>query len=160
MRQEFDLSFARPAVAPGGTFENLLRIRIGGEVSAVRVSGIAGLSVDPVITALPSPLAELLGVAHLQGKTVPVFDLRALLGRPAHGVLRWLMVAAESPVALAFDAYESFVRLDVEAPADGDGPERQFHEPRLLRLEGELTPVLDVSSILAAVKDRAQSSSP
>ena len=83
LRDDFDRSFAEPAVSHDAEHVELLAIGAGGRSYAIRLSQTWGLHPDRPITALPGPLPALLGLAGFTGTAVPVYDLAALLGHPA-----------------------------------------------------------------------------
>ena len=65
----------------------------GGAPFAFRLAEIAGVAVDRKLTSLPSPVPELLGLAGLRGRLVPVYSLTALLGGTPEGTAgRWLVL--------------------------------------------------------------------
>jgi len=116
LRREFDDAFARPPVLDQVGSTELLVIRVGPDPHAIRLAEIAGLHADRCITRFPGPLPELLGLVSLRGALVPVYDLRLLLGyTAASSPPRWMVVAAATPVGLAFDQLEGHVTVQAGA---------------------------------------------
>jgi chemotaxis signal transduction protein len=114
LRNEFDRARAIPVSSETvEQIENLLAIRVSGDAFAIRLSEISGLATDRKIVALPSPIPELLGVAGIRGRLVPVYSLSALLGYgAAAGQGRWLaLCGAEEPVGLAINDFEGYLRV-------------------------------------------------
>jgi purine-binding chemotaxis protein CheW len=107
MRGEFDRAFAAPVQLGETRGEELLAIRAGGQLCAVRLSAIAGLYADKKITYVPGGHPALRGVAGFRGAVLPVYDLPLLLGAPSAEELRWLVIVKAAPVALAFEAFEA-----------------------------------------------------
>ena len=114
LRRAFDRSFAEPPAPPAPPLEELLAIGLGDAPFALRLRDIAGLHADRAITAVPSPLPELLGIARFRSALVPVYDLRALLdqGR-AEKNPRWTALVAAGPhlVGLAFERFDGHLRV-------------------------------------------------
>jgi chemotaxis signal transduction protein len=154
LRREFDQTFAEPALPPSDETESLVVIRVGPDAYAVRVAEIDGLFADKKIVAVPTPLAELLGVAALRTGIVPVYSLGALLGQPTAGdPPRWIFAAGD--VALAFDGLDGYARV---APSEiaqrvGGAPDARLRAT--VRVAGALCSVVSVESVLDEIKRRA-----
>ena len=151
LREQFDRSFASaPAMlAPGSV--NLLTIRLGNELHAIRLADISGLHADRRILTLPGPMPELLGVANFRGQIVPVYQLAALLGKPAGPAPRWMVLTqASAPLAFAFETFESHLCANAEqwiaaGPGGaGDG----------VRTASGVVPVLDMAALAAQIEAR------
>jgi purine-binding chemotaxis protein CheW len=115
LRTDFDRSFAAPVRADIAQKLDLLAIRVGSESCAVRLSEITGLFADRAITRVPGKNPALLGISGFRSAIVPVYSLRTLLGHSGTQAPRWLVIAAGSPVALAFDAFEGHLRASADA---------------------------------------------
>jgi purine-binding chemotaxis protein CheW len=102
MRRRFDEGFAAPYPPPAPPSEDLLLLRLGGDGYALRLGDIAGLYAGPPVMPFPEPAPGLVGIAGFRGRIAAVYDLAALLGRPAAAAPRWLALAAAAPVAFAF----------------------------------------------------------
>jgi purine-binding chemotaxis protein CheW len=114
LRNAFDRARAVPVVSVvAEQVENLLAIRVSGDAFAIRLSEISGLATDRKIVAFPSPIPELLGLAAIRGRLLPVYSLAALLGYSPHaGQGRWLVLCGtEEPVALTINDFEGYVRV-------------------------------------------------
>lgn len=153
LAEAFDRSFtvARPAAPPKP--RDYLMIRVGGDPHAIALLDLAELVPLGKLTTLPgSP--ECLGLAGVRGAAVPVYDLRSLLGYAAGGEpASWLTILASARLALIFDAVEGFLRLPDEA--EGDAVPAQRHVRHVLRSADAVLPVLDIDSILAAIRSLA-----
>jgi chemotaxis signal transduction protein len=114
LRQEFDASFARPAIQAEPPREVLLRLRVGGSLLGVRLSQLAGLHELPRMVALPGSPPGLLGVVGLRGQLVAVHELATRLGLPAEAQRpRWLLLcAADHRLGLAVGGFEGQLRVD------------------------------------------------
>lgn len=158
LRSTFDRSFAEPAHAVTAAGHDLLAIRVGAEPYAVRLPEIAGLYVDRPITRVPGSDASLLGIAGFRGAIMPVYSLSALLGQAAaRQTSRWLVIAASAPVALAFDLFESHLRVPTDAvlPRQAHGQMRSY-APNFVRSSDVVRPVLDLASVIAALEASEQ----
>lgn len=161
LRRRFDRSFAEPPRGRPAATVDLLAIRLGGEPCALPLAAVAGLFADKKFTRLPQAVPECLGIAGFRGSVVPVYDLRALLGGGAGGAPpRWLVVAAGSPVALAFDAFDGHLRMPLDALAPlRPGESARPHVRELTyasAAEVPLRSLIDLESVVAAIRQRAR----
>jgi purine-binding chemotaxis protein CheW len=157
LRRVFDRAFAEPPATSQIPFEDFLAIRVGPDAYAVRLAEISGLHADRKVTFLPSAVSELLGITGVRSAIVPVYDLRALFGYPPAGGSRWLLVAAEASVALAFDAFDGHLRLPKVASMPGDPGQSAAPFTCGVLTTGHLSrPLVDISSVLEAIRRRAQ----
>lgn len=152
MRQAFDRTFAEPRPPEPPPSEEMLAIRIAGEAYALRLSEIAGLFADRKITPLPTAVAALLGLAGFRGAVVPVYDLHLLLGYPAAETVRWLATVAEAPIAVAFAQHEGQFRLSHDSVVPQTGGSARRHVREFATVAGLRRPIVDLSSVVAAVR--------
>jgi chemotaxis signal transduction protein len=158
LARAFDADFARAVAVRAPDAEDLLAIRIAGDPYALIRGELAGLFADKPVTPLPGAVPGLLGISGFRGAVLPVYELRALLGgggSAAAGAPRWLVTAAAAPVALAFDRFDAFVRVPRAAIAVHAGA-ATGHVRRAVHSEGETRPILDVASIVAAIRGHAR----
>jgi len=156
LRTAFDRSFAEVVRAEGSERLDFLAVTIGADRYAIRLSEIAGLFADRKITPVPSRLGTLLGVAGFRGAIVPVHDLRALFGHSSPRAPRWLVLAAAMPVALAFDLFESHVRLaaDEIVPRARERGSTDYVR-HVARMHDLSRPIVDFTAVLRAIKASA-----
>jgi chemotaxis signal transduction protein len=154
LRREFDASFAAPPASRAGETIDLLSIRVGNELLAMRVSELAGLDAHRKIVPLPARDGALLGIAGIGGRLVPVYSLALLLGQESPEEPLWLaIVGEEAPVGLAFGAFEGHLRVSHEAlhvPA----AELRRHVGGALKLASGVRYILDLKSIVIAIQER------
>ena len=152
LRAAFDAAYAAPPRRDAAAGQDLLTIRVGSEPYAIRVSDIAGLFVDRKITPVPANDASLLGIAGFRGMIVPVHSLPVLLGLPATHAPRWLVIAAATSVALAFDAFEGHLRVrsDSIVPQQSSARGCSF-APEFMHHAGIVRPVLHLVSVIASL---------
>jgi chemotaxis signal transduction protein len=125
LRDDFDRSFAEPARVLDSESVELLAVRAGDRPYAIRLDQSAGVHPDRPVTALPTTVRALLGVAGYAGTVVPVYDLAGLLAHPVPQRPRWLLLTAgEPPLALAFHELDQHLRVPatdvIGGSADGD----------------------------------------
>ncbi|MBV9993904.1 MAG: chemotaxis protein CheW [Caulobacteraceae bacterium] len=155
LRNDFDAGFAEAARGDDAVLADLLTLRAEGEPYALRLAEIAGLFADRKITPLPGGRAGLLGCAVFRGSIAPVYDLHALLGHAAAAPPHWLALAAQAPVAFAFEAFEGHrsVRQGAILPREAGDFSRPFI--RDFVSEGqEGWPLVHLPSVLAALGER------
>lgn len=155
LRLEFDRSFAEPLRAEALPTEDFLAVSIAFASYAIRCAEISGLIADKKITRVPTTAASLLGVGGFRGAVLPVYSLAALLGHPQAGSPRWIVIAADLPVALAFESLEGNFRVARERSAlrESGETDRPFVR-ELLREREHVWAVLHLPSILEAVRGR------
>jgi purine-binding chemotaxis protein CheW len=138
--------------------EAFLAIRAGGDAWALRLGEIAGLFKDRRVIPLPSPLPGLLGIAGFRGTVMPVYDLRFLLGHgQAEESPQWLVLAsAAERVALGFDAFEGLISAGPEDVAPASRHAARANVNQALRAGGIVRPIVDIPSLVEAVKSRAR----
>src|SRR5205085_2889575 len=139
--------------AEAATKVDLLAIRLGPQSFALRLAEIAGLSAAKKVTRVPGTNAAMLGIAGFRGAIVPVYDLQALLGHAGGGTPRWLVIAAATPVALAFEVFEGQRRvlLDAIVPQHSR-PETRTCTPDFVQMEHSVRPIIHLPSVLGAIK--------
>jgi chemotaxis signal transduction protein len=158
LARDFDATFAEAPRTDTQKFEDLLAIHVGDEAHALRLSEVAGLFARRNIVHLPSALPELIGLVSVRAAIVPVYDLGALLGRPRQTELRWLVLAARAPIALAFDELDGFRRLPAEAIIAGApaAASAAAGVRELVRSGTELRPLVHVPSVIEGIAQRAE----
>ena len=160
LRRNFDRSFTVPPRSRQAASLDLLAIRLGGEPYALHLAAVSGLFAGKKFTRLPQAAPEFLGIAGFRGSVVPVYDLRVLLGCASGAPPRWLVVASGSPVALAFDGFDGHLRLPQKGIARQERNDAARHVRELARVAGLSRPIVDLASILAAIRERARQDVP
>jgi len=161
LRSTFDRAFATALRADTSSKAELIAIRVGTEACAIRLSEIAGLFADRKITRVPASNAALLGVAGFRGALVPAYSLPVLLGVAGAAMPRWLVIAAEAPVALAFDAFEGHLRATADAilPRQSRN-ELQGFAPEFIRTGAIVRPVIDLAAVVVPLGRAAAGTTP
>ncbi|MBX3158317.1 MAG: chemotaxis protein CheW [Deltaproteobacteria bacterium] len=111
MRAAFDAAFARAPDEDAAAHLELLVVRAGAATFAIPQPQVAELHAHVRIVPVPTRCRELLGVAHVRGAIVPVYDLRAALEQATTAPPAWLLVLAGGRAAVAFDAFERHLRV-------------------------------------------------
>ncbi|MFC7531058.1 chemotaxis protein CheW [Actinoplanes sp. GCM10030250] len=154
LRTDFDASFAEPARLLDGETVELLAVGAGGRPYALRLDQASGVHPDRPVTALPTTLKALLGVAGFAGVVVPVYDLAALLGHPIAQRPRWLVLTSGTPaLALAFHELDHHLRVPVTDLVDGAGSGGYLRG--MVRLPDGNRPIIDVPATRALVHQLA-----
>lgn len=163
LRRAFDRGFAVPAAAAGSAgAESYLALRAAGERVAVRLAEARGLLTGRKITPIPSRLGELLGLAAIRGKCVPVYSAAALLGYgTASREARWFVLCAgrsdAEALALAFDGFEGYLSVPKSRARAVPAAERpREHVAEVLESDAGARAVVDIASIMKAVERRIE----
>lgn len=147
-RESFDQSFAEPRLTDSwGDAWNVLGIRIAGEPFALSLDELAGLLPAQVPAPYPADVPALLGLIGHRGQALPLYDLRALLGRGASSAARWWAIVRPAPLALAVEGFDGQWRLPPEdrlQQADSDDGVSQW----TLRCNGELRPLIALGPLV------------
>ena len=155
MRRAFDAVFAAAPPEASAPMEDLLAIDLAGVPYAVRLSEVAGVFKGRRVAKLPGPLPDFLGVAGIQGRLVPVYDLRMLMGHAAPAAPGWLLlVVAPDPLGLAFDALAGQFRVAREHVAAARSG--RMHVSHAVTAAGPLRHLLDVASVVEAIGSRVR----
>lgn len=162
LRRAFDRSFAEPPRQrdESASLENVLAVRLGADPYAIRLAEVSALMADKAVMRVPTAVSAFLGVIGAHTGTLPVYDLRALLGYPTSHMPRWILVAAGAPVGLAFDGFDGYRRL---ARVGVVAPERsqtmREHVREALTEAGGIRPLIDIISVMATIRKLAQTDS-
>jgi chemotaxis signal transduction protein len=149
----FDCSFAEQAKLEMTRMEDLLAVRVGDDVVAIRLSEIAGVYAGKNLTRVPGCDTALLGIASFRGTIQPVYCIATLLGRTAAASPRWLVVAAGTPIALAFDGFERHLRVAVDTirPRDVNTTDQPYARD-FVPVQQRVRPILHLPSILDEIR--------
>lgn len=158
LRRAFDSAFAAPPATATAGHEDLLCVGVGDDRYAVRLGEVTGLFVDRVITPVPGPFAELVGVAGLRDAIVPVYDLSSLLGYPVPpGTPRWLLSARlEAEIGFLAQEFQGYLRVLPSAFSAVPSDRAREHVREVVRDGDELVPVLSLASLTEAVTERTR----
>lgn len=153
LRREFDRTFASPQILANEATIDLLAVRVGLNRHAVRLSEIAGLYTDKKITRVPGSNAAMIGIAGFRGTIAPVYDFASLMGYPRSQTPRCMIVMAGAPVALAFDAFDSQLRVTSESIRPRHSSDAAHSCIRdLVRYRSDLVSIIDLGSLVTAIK--------
>jgi len=153
LRQAFDQAFAAPAQPGLVDTIDLIGLTFGAEPYALRLAEIDGLQTGLVVSPLPTPMPNLMGVAGFRGRLLPVYDLAALLGYPPSAG-RWFALAEQQSLAFAFDHFEEHFRVDAAStvPHTDDSGQRS----RVVVRHGDRAwPIIDLVSLVATLRRQA-----
>ncbi len=155
LRRAFDQSFADAPQTETRDVVEILSVQVSGEAYGLRLSQIRGLYPAGKIAPLRGPVPELLGLAALRSKIVPVYALGGLLGHPSRQTPQWLVFtgAGEECVALALDRLDAHIRVAVSDISTDAGPNPGRPHVRSAARVGERTlPLVDVPSVLEQIR--------
>jgi chemotaxis signal transduction protein len=159
LRSLFDETFAVAVVSNSERLEGLLAIRVGAHPYVLCLSEITGLYADRRVVAVPSPVAQLLGIVGLRGMLVPVYDLAALLHYPPAASPRWMVLAGgPHPVGFAFESFEAHVQVSRASLVSEEGQAASAvttrqHVRGNVRVAGALRPVIHIASVVETIRN-------
>jgi chemotaxis signal transduction protein len=157
LRNAFDRARAVPwGAAAVERIENLLAIRVSGDAFAIRLSEISGLATDRKIVAFPSPIPELLGVAAIRGRLIPVYSLAALLGYSANaGHGRWLALCGiEEPVGLAINDFEGYVQVPLTRVYTAELKHESLYVKHVMRAADGVRDIVSITPLMEVIQRR------
>jgi chemotaxis signal transduction protein len=161
LRGSFDQAFAEPMDTAAPVLTDMLLIRLGGQLHALRLNDAMHLHPLTSVTSVRGPLPELLGVEGFRGDVLPVYDLRLIMGTPASTPAQWCVVARHLPVALAFDGCERHLRCpaDTLAVNADNSAAIQRHLDGWLRTPHGTWPIVDVAAVLRWIQGATRTGS-
>lgn len=156
LKKAFDSGFAEPLRPAQTEAVELLAVRLAGEAWAIPLSAVAGLHSGKKITPLPGAAGGLLGLAGFRGALVPVYDLAARIGLASAQAPRWLVLAKDRRIALAFAELDGHLRAAPEdlLPANGSG---DAFTGGFVRVGGDKRPLLHLAAVLDTIPKRKDS---
>ncbi len=163
LRHAFDRSFALPPPQAAQQIEDLLAIRVAGDPYAIRLRDIAGVVAGRRVVPVPAVTLDLLGLAGIRGRVVPVFGLASLLGYgQAGGSPRWMVLCGpEEPIALAFSDFEGYLRLPTSAlHADDSLRGTRQHVSEVASTEAGARSVISIPLVVATLRNRVEHPQP
>jgi chemotaxis signal transduction protein len=154
LRRAFDESFQKPVAREREREEEILLVRAGESLLAVRTAETAGVLRCPRITPVPGPSSELLGICGLRGSVVAAYGLAALLGIPGGRTGEWMFLSIrDRTVGVVFDELEGCRRV----------PLREFRSshdvasgltPGIVVVAGESRALIRISSLHERIDGR------
>lgn len=120
---------------------------------------MSGLTLGARIVPVPGPLPELLGITTIKGGLVPAFSLGALLGYPrAANVPPWFLLCGgdQDRAALGVDGFERYTRVPRSNVSVAEDLGGRQHVREFVRTEAGVRGVLDIRSLLEAIKRRKE----
>ncbi len=159
-RASFDAAFASSPEEAGAASIGLLAIRVGKDGYAIRMTDLSDVHAARKVVPLPGTRPELLGLAGIRGRLVPVYSLAALLGQAETQAWTWVAICGtEQPIGLTFDALDGYLEA---SPADlvaaRESERSQGHVREVLRKDGATTMVVSAHSIVAMLHGAIDSS--
>jgi chemotaxis signal transduction protein len=155
LRQSFDESFSTPALASEADLEQFLAIRSAGQPLALRVAELTRLEGRREIVGLPVENRDLLGIAGIQGRLVPIYCLASLLGLGRDAAdWRWIAVCClPDLLGLAFESLDACFSTPRTSILELGG-ERAPREPvqHAVRFAGAVRNVVQLHSLQAVLR--------
>ncbi|MBI2601724.1 MAG: chemotaxis protein CheW [Deltaproteobacteria bacterium] len=116
LQQEFDESFSKPVKSVAGEFINGLIVNIQDDRYVVKMHEVKSIETKKEIVPLPNSHSNLLGLANLQSRIVPVYCLEMLMGYQKSKNADWLITCGDTEtIALAFEEFEGQFNIPKDA---------------------------------------------
>jgi len=138
----------------------LVVFTLDGQQYALRLSEVEKVIRAVYVTALPNVSNVVLGVINVQGRVIPVIDLRQRLGLPQRGVeLSDKFIIARTSyrtVALVVDGVAGVLEVSDETIVSSQSILRNFDGIEgAVRVSSELIIIYDLSHFLSIEEERA-----
>ncbi len=136
-------------------------ITLGGELFAIDLQHVREVFELESVTAVPGMPASLVGVANLRGTVVPLADLRPALGVTMSVAPKYAVIVRQGvqQVGILIDAVPEIRTIHADdllaASARGITESRPFLSG-LVKIEGRMSGVVEVSRLLASVEGTIQ----
>ena len=155
LKREFDESFQKPLSREREPEEEVLLVRAGEGLLALRTAETAGVLRCPRITPVPSPSSELLGICGLRGSLVAAYGLGALLGSAGARTGEWMFLAhRDRTIGFVFDELEGCRRVPLRDVRRSQGPAHGV-SPEVVVVSDRSRTLIRVSSLLERIDRRA-----
>jgi purine-binding chemotaxis protein CheW len=157
LRTAFDRSFALPPAEETHEVDDLLAVRVSGDVYAIRLRDISWVVARRTVVAVPAAAPGLLGIAGIRGDIVPVFSLSSFLGYgDDHEAPTWtVLCSGEHPIGLGFAELEGYLRVPRSAVhADEASQGRRNYAMDLVATETGARPIIAVPLIITDIRNR------
>ena len=154
LREDFDRTFAAPFAETRIDVEQILAVRLKGDLIGVPVREIDGVERAAPVVPLPSDHPGLLGLSGYRGAIVPVYDLGALLGyEEALRAPRWFFLCGKGdPLALAMDELPEYRTVPTTAFHAPYGNSRR-HVQGFARIGDAVGAIVSVPSIVRGIRE-------
>lgn len=153
LRIAFDGTFQSPHPTDEAGHADYLIFRVEQTSYALSPRELRGLFADRKIVSVPTAALSFLGLTGSRGAILPVHDLHQLVGHAPAEAPRWMVLAKEEAVALAFDHFERFVRARPdEVAATGDSLAAKTLFPGILHQDGGRIPILRLAELLSNLR--------
>ena len=156
LRTAFDHSFALPPPQETQEVDDLLAVRVSGDLYAIRLRDITGVVTRRTIVAVPAAAPGLLGVAGIRGDIVPVFSLSSFLGYgDDHEAPSWtVLCGGEHSIGLCFAELDGYLRLPKSAVhADDVSRVEKHYVTDVVATETGARPVIAVPLIITDIRN-------
>ena len=159
IRRAFDESFARPPTTAATSAVGLIAVRVAAHPYAFRIDDLADVHQRCKVVPVPGAHPNLLGIAGIRGRMVPVYSLAALLGYDRRDEWRWLALCrSKHDLGLTFDELEYYLQAsprELFPRAAGEDQGSDGYVRDVLRQDGATRQVIHTTSIIAALRDAA-----
>jgi chemotaxis signal transduction protein len=156
LRRAFDASFAEPLAQGHSDGEQLLTVRVGDSLLAVRVQELTVVERCRALASLPDLPAGCLGLAGVRGKLVAVYELAGFTAAGRAGESRWLLVSRTDPqIGFAIDEVEHCQYVERRHVSPRDVP---ADEPLLavVAIEARRMPLLSIERLVQRLHARIE----
>jgi chemotaxis signal transduction protein len=159
VREGFDQAFAAPPSRAQDALIGLLAIRVAGSSCAIRVEELVDVQAKCKVVPLPGGHPDMLGIAGMRGRLVPVYGLASLLGLGTNATFAWLAICkSKLSLGLTFDELEGYLQASPTDLYPIENERSRGHVSEVLRQAGATRSVVSTSSIIAMLRGAVNTS--
>lgn len=148
-RDAFDRAFALPADTQRDPGIDILMIRMGETVFALRLDELSNVQTCGKVVPIPGSSTFLLGLAGIRGAVVPAFCLATLLGCASTDSKRWVVLCnREAPVGLVFDELLGLRQVQLADIYPAQTAAGQTHSSEVVRQGSQVVSIINLDSVM------------
>lgn len=160
LRRAFDESFAAPISQRERSAVAFLTLRAAGYPLALPLVDLARIEGRRKVVPLPTESPDFVGLAGIQGRLVPVYDLALLLGIAQPPTpWQWLaLCAGTDALAFAFESFHGYLRVPQSQVGIPENENAREYLSQAVRDGQTVWRIVRVPALVAAVRQRAGAS--
>ncbi len=156
LRAAFDEAFRDPPRDVAADAVDLLAVTIGGRPHLLAMTDLVAMHRQLAVTPVPTMTPAFMGLAQIDARLVPVYDLRVLLGHPADGAAGCFVLAARESIAMALDGCDRHVRVPrATMPGPATSAPDSSSPTVMVDVGDTLLPLVSLPAVIDAIRVHA-----